>query len=463
MALQTPVRERVTTIGDKGRRFWIYPAPFKGLWLKRRRVAAYLLIAIFFVAPWIKINGSQAILMDLTERKFALMGWVFWPQDTLIFWFVMVGTVLAIFLITALWGRLWCGWACPQTVFLEHVFRRIETWIEGDANARRRLDKSRWTLTKIRKKGLKYFVFLLISSHFANTVLCYFVGTDRVLHMTFQRPGENWGWFVFMGFFNFLFFLDFTWFREQFCLIACPYGRFQSALLDEDSMIVAYDPNRGEPRTGFRKGQDRSKVGDCIDCNRCVAVCPTGIDIRHGLQMECINCTACIDACDAIMDKTNQPKGLIRYTSIADLDGRKRRLVRPRVIAYAALLTVVWSIGAFLLTHQSPLKIQLLRPRGDSFTISDNTSTVSNHFLAKATNQSSETWELVPKVPEGFEIVAAFNPWVIQPQKTTENQIFVRKDASQFNPEGKEKVTVTFYQNGDPVLDAEVTLIGPKQ
>ena len=463
MSTSKPVKERVTTIGEGGSRFWLYPAKFSGAWLNRRRWVAYILIVIFFITPWTKVNGHQTILMDLTERKLSLFGWIFWPQDTLIFWCFLVGTVIAIFLITAWWGRLWCGWACPQTVFLEHVFRRIETWIEGDANQRRRLDKGPLTFTKFRKKALKYFVFLIIASHFANTVLCYFVGTEKVLKMTFQPPSQNWGWFVFMAFFNFLFFLDFTWFREQFCLIACPYGRFQSALLDQHSMIVAYDPNRGEPRQTFRKDQDRSNIGSCIDCNRCVAVCPTGIDIRHGLQMECINCTACIDACDEIMEKTHQPKGLIRYTSIADLEGIARRFLRPRVIAYSLLLVVLWGSGTYLLTHQQPLRIQLLRPRGSSFTLAESESVISNHFHAKATNQSDQTWVLKPSVPEGYEVVTAFSPWTIPPQKTAENQIFIRKTASNFSKEGKETVSVTFYQDKVAVFTNEVTLIGPQK
>lgn len=458
-----PVKEKMTTIGDGGRRFWLYPAKFHGLWLNRRRIVAYLLIIIFFAAPWTKVGGTQTILLDLTTRKFAFFGWIFWPQDTLIFWFFLVGTVIAIFLITALWGRLWCGWACPQTVFLEHVFRRIETYIEGDAAKRRRLDQAPLSWDKIKKKGLKHFIFLLIASHFANTVLCYFVGTDKVLEMTFQSPENNWSWFVFMVFFNLMFFIDFTWFREQFCLIACPYGRLQSALLDEHSIIVAYDPNRGEPRQKFRKNQDRKEVGNCIDCNRCVAVCPTGIDIRHGLQMECINCTGCIDACDDIMAKTKQPKGLIRYTSIADLEGKKRKSLRPRVIAYAALLMLLWGGGTYVLTHQQPLKVQLLRPKGVSFSVTADTGMVSNHFHAKATNQSETIWQLEAKVPPGFELVAAFSPWTIPAQQTANNQLFIRKKADQFNQEGKEKVTVTFYHQGKPLFDTEVTMLGPKK
>ena len=460
--MQKPVKERVTTIGEGGHRFWLYPAKFHGLWLNRRRITAYILILFFFIVPWTEINGHQTVLLDIAERKFAIFGAVFWPQDLLIFWFFLVGTVVAIFLITAQWGRLWCGWACPQTVFLEHVFRRIETWIEGDAAKRRRRDRGPWTFEKVRLKLTKYFLFLIFTSHFANTVLCYFVGTDQVLAMTFSDPRESWGWFTFMAFVNLLFFLDFAWFREQFCLIACPYGRFQSVLLDGDSMIVGYDYNRGEPRGVLRKGQERTE-GDCIDCNRCVAVCPTGIDIRMGLQMECINCTACMDACDEVMEKIDKPKKLIGYTSIASLEGRVRRFLRPRPIVYTALLLVLWTTGSVLLMNKSDVIIRMVRPPGNSFTFNEQAEEVTNHFQAKASNKTAEPITLVPIAPEGYELVAALNPWELPPQETVQNQIFIRKKKDSFSPTGKEQLTVRFYEGDRVASEASVTLMGPTQ
>ncbi len=462
MAKPHPVKERVTTIGEGGHRFWLYPASFSGLWLNRRRIVAYLLVLVYFLVPWTKINGHQTILLDVAERKFAVFGIVFWPQDLLIFWFFLVGSVVVIFLITAQWGRLWCGWACPQTVFLEHVFRRIETWVEGDSQRRQRLDKGPWTAEKIAKKTAKYGLFLIVSSHFANTALCYFVGTDQVLYMTFQDPSTHWSWFTFMAVLNFLFFLNFAWFREQFCLIACPYGRFQSVLLDSDSMIVGYDYTRGEPRSVMRK-HETQVGGDCIDCNRCVAVCPTGIDIRMGLQMECVNCTACMDACDEIMTKIHRPKGLIRYTSIANLEGRLRRFFRPRTIAYTAIFILLWSIGGFLLLNRGEVIIRLVRPRGTSFTLAEDQRVVTNLFQAKASNKTAEPLVLVPKVPAGYELVAALNPWTIPPQETALNQIFVRKNSASFSHSGKERLKIGFYHDNQLVREAEVTLMGPVQ
>ena len=456
-----PVLERVTTIGTGGKRFWMYPAAFHGLWLKRRRLTAYVLIIVFFVVPWTKVGGHQTFLMDLTERKFALFGMVFWPQDTLIFWFFLVGSVLAVFFITAQWGRLWCGWACPQTVFLEHVFRKIESLIEGDAPKRRRLDRGPWTRAKLAKKSLKYLIFLIISSHFANTVLCYFASTDKVMAMTFANPGNHWGWFTFMALFNFLFFMNFAWFREQFCIIACPYGRFQSVLLDRDSLIVGYHRERGEPRGVLRKNSPRVGRGDCIDCGRCVAVCPTGIDIRMGLQMECINCTACMDACDQVMAKIGKPKKLIGYTSQARLEGGKRRFLRFRTLAYSGLTLALWGMGTYLLLNKQPLHIQFLRPSGSSFTLLADTEMVTNHFTARATNASDQTWELVPRVPPGFEVIAAFDPWIIPPQSTAQNQVFIRRKRDAFPHTGKQIVRIKFTHHNTLAFDSPVTLLGP--
>lgn len=464
MSGQAPTRDKMTTIGQGGKRFWLYPAKFSGAWLNRRRLTAVVLIIFFFLLPWLKINGTQVVLLDIAERKFAFFGLVLWPQDFAILWFFAAGSAILILFLTAQWGRLWCGWACPQTVFLEHVFRRIEIMIEGDARQRRKLDAAPMSAAKFGKKALKYLLFIIVSSHFANTVLCYFVGTDQVLQMTFQDPRENWGWFTFMAFFNFMFFVDFAWFREQFCLIACPYGRFQSVLLDSDSMIVGYDYNRGEPRGKMRKNETRT-AGDCIDCNRCVAVCPTGIDIRQGLQMECINCTACMDACDEIMFKVNKPAKLIRYTSIADLEGRLRRFMRPRVLVYLLLATALYGVGTYLFLFNRGLKFQIVRPPGQSFTLSESDAVVSNHFEVKATNRSDQIWTVVVEVEEPLMLTTPLNPWPIPAEETATLPIFVRKQKSQFQTSGKERATVTFRdkEHGEVLYQTEVTLMGPAQ
>ncbi|MCB1042936.1 MAG: cytochrome c oxidase accessory protein CcoG [Acidobacteria bacterium] len=458
MTTTHPVKERVTTIGEGGRRFWLYPAQFRGFWLKRRQWVSVILIALFFVLPWIKINGQQAILLNVADRKFVFFGLVFWPQDLYIFWFFVVAAVVGIFLITAQWGRLWCGWACPQTVFLEHVFRRIERWIEGDATKRKRLDRGPLTWEKIRKKTLKLSIFAAISIHFANTVLCYFAGSDHVVYMTFHAPEANWNWFMFMAFLSFVFFADFAWFREQFCIIACPYGRFQSALLDEHSLIVGYDARRGEPRGKWRKGQVHTS-GDCIDCNRCVAVCPTGIDIRMGLQMECVNCTACIDACDEMMRKVNRPEGLIRYTSVRQLDQKNRKAIRPRSIIYSALLLVLLSCGMWALAHKRSFTIQMLRSVGESMRVQD--AKVINQFQLKIANQTADPLVLSANVPQEFELITPLPQWKVEPQSTSVVPVFIAKPISEFSHTGKEKVQLQFKQDDQVVFENQVTLIGP--
>ena len=457
-----PVRDKMTTIGEGGRRSWLYPATFMGRLLKQRRVVAIFLILFYFILPWTSMNGHQTILLDVAERKFAIFGVVFWPQDLLIFWFFLVGGAILIFLITAWWGRMWCGWACPQTVFLEHVFRRIEIMIEGDAAQRRRLDAAPMSWDKFSKKGLKFTIFLIISSHFANTALCYFVGTQRVLDMTFSSPGDNWSWFGLMAFVNFMFFINFAWFREQFCLIACPYGRFQAVLLDADSLIVGYDHRRGEPRAVLRKNEERD-AGDCIDCGRCVAVCPTGIDIRQGLQMECVNCTACIDACDTIMKRVGKPERLIGYTSLASLEDRKRQIIRPRTVVYSLLFLGLWSVGFFMLGHKSDVNIRMVRPAGNSFTLEGGDAIITNHFQAKASNKSGHTISLKVLAPEGYELVTALDPWVLPPQETLQNQIFIRKKKSDFSPQGREKLVLRFLEGENLISTANITLMGPKQ
>ncbi|MCB1049173.1 MAG: cytochrome c oxidase accessory protein CcoG [Acidobacteria bacterium] len=458
MSSLKPVKERVTTIGDRGKRFWLYPAAFHGDWVKRRRWVAYCLILIFFLLPWTKVGGHQTILLDVAERKFAFFGFTLWPQDTFIFWFFALGSVVSIFFITAQWGRLWCGWACPQTVFLEHIFRRIETWVEGSATHRKKLDEGPWTGEKIRKKLTKWFLFLIVSSHFANTVLCYFVGTDQVLHMTFQPPTQNWPWFTFMLFFNALFFLDFAWFREQFCIIACPYGRFQSVLLDKESMIVGYDTNRGEPRGVLRKNQERTQ-GDCIDCKRCVAVCPTGIDIRMGLQMECINCTACMDACDEIMTKVEKPKGLIRYTSIAELEGRARKFIRPRTVLYGLILGLAFSVGAILFSAKSDVIVRFLRPKGTTFTQTQDK--ITNLFQVKAVNKSAQPVVLTFKTEAGIELVSPHSPWQVDAQQTATSSLFISVSPDLFPGRGTWTVPIQVWSGSKQINEIKISLLGP--
>ena len=328
--LNQPNREAVTTINRDGSHKILHPADVSGKFTHWRRLLALTLIGVYVSLPWIPINGNPAVFLDVLNRRFHLFGLTFAAQDLWLAFFFISGVGFSLFFVTALFGRLWCGWACPQTVFLEHVYRRIERWIEGDATHRRRLDQQAWDFHKLSKRGLKQVIFAFISLIIAHLFLAYFISIPQLYVWMTSNPKEHWGTFVFVFVASGLIYFNFAWFREQLCLVICPYGRLQSALIDDDSIIIGYDEARGEPRgkatiTG---------IGDCIDCTRCVQVCPTGIDIRQGLQIECIGCSNCIDACDAIMTKLNRPQGLIRYDSQNGLAGKKKRILRPRIILY---------------------------------------------------------------------------------------------------------------------------------
>lgn len=326
--------ERLATTDEKGKRVYLYPDDIKQGHYRNLRVKLRAFLVIFFLfLPWIKIQGHQAVLLDIPHRRFAILGLTFWAHDAPIFLFVLGILAFGIFLVTALLGRIWCGWACPQTVFIDGVFRRIERWIEGDSVERRKLDDGPWNENKVFKKILKWFLFLLVSLVITHSFLAYFVGTDELLVMIRRPPLENITSFLVMAASTAVILFDFGWFREQFCVIVCPYGRFQSVLMDDDSWAVMYDEKRGEPRRG-RVPEGKSE-GDCVNCYRCVQVCPTGIDIRRGLQLECIACTACIDACDEVMDRLGKEQGLIRYDTLTQMSGKKVQWLRARTVIYA--------------------------------------------------------------------------------------------------------------------------------
>jgi len=375
-----PSLESMTSINEDGSRRFIHPATARGRFTQWRAVFAVALTVLYVALPWIRINGEPAIFLDVANRQFHYFGLTFLGQDIWIAFFVVSGLGFCLFYITALLGRVWCGWACPQTIFLDFA-RRVERWLEGDALARRQLDRAPWAFGKTVRRGVKHVVFGLFALLLANVLLSYFVSLPRLYAMMRQAPGENWGAFVFVFATAAALWFDFAWFREQFCLVLCPYGRLQSALLDSDSLVVGYDTRRGEPRG--HKGAPGA--GDCIDCNRCVQVCPTGIDIRQGLQMECIGCAACIDACDAVMQKVERPRGLIRYDSRHGFDGKRTRWLRPRILLYTGLAL----LGAAALTAAaSTLKlatVSLTRITGIPYVIENGS--VRNQFFLRILNK----------------------------------------------------------------------------
>lgn len=380
-----PTRESVTTIRPDGSRPFMYPAETRGRYTRARRITAYLLITLYLSLPWITINGYPAVFLDVAERRFHLFGLTLAAQDMWLMFFVISGLGFSLFFITSLFGRVWCGWACPQTVFLEHVYRRIEAWIEGDAVSRRALETAPWTPAKITKRVLKHAVFLLVSAFFTHLFLAYFVSLPEVWSMVRAAPSEHWSTFVFMMAYTGLTYFIFCWFREQVCIVICPYGRIQSVLTDDHTVTVGYDALRGEPRGAKRAVELTPPAGDCVDCLRCVHVCPTGVDIRQGMQLECVGCTACIDACDDVMDRLQRPRGLIRYASQNALVGKPTRWIRARTLLYFVLLVVGAGVAAWALTTVRPANLGVTRMTGAPYII--DTTMVRNQFLVRIVNK----------------------------------------------------------------------------
>lgn len=382
-------RDHIPSITDDGkRRKWMYPRIIKGKLYRYRNILSYILLLLLFSSPFIKINGEQLILLNVLERKFVFFGVIFWPQDFYLFVLALLTLIVFIVMFTAIFGRVWCGWACPQTIFMEMVFRKIENWIEGDHTAQRKLNDSPLTMIKLLKKGAKHFLFLLVSFLISNIFLAYFIGSDTLIKIISEPPAEHISGFISICIFTLVFYFVFSYLRELVCTVICPYGRLQGVLLDNQSMIVAYDYERGEPRGKLVKGTEQN-IGDCIDCNLCVHVCPTGIDIRNGTQLECINCTACIDACDMVMDRINRPQRLIGFKSEDQIKtGAHFRLSR-KMYGYSVVLLVLMSVLSGLLISRSDIETTILRAGGTLYQLRDN-GTVSNLYNAELVNKTSK-------------------------------------------------------------------------
>jgi len=392
MSLKLPSVDEVTTINRDGSRYFLHPADVSGRFTLARRLFALLLIAVYVLLPWIPINGFPAVFLDVEQRSFHLFGLTFAPQDLWLGFFVISGLGFSLFYITSLFGRLWCGWTCPYTVFLEHVYRRVERWIDGDAAARRRLENAPLSSGKIIRRAVKHTLYFGISFVIAHIFLSYFVSLPRLWQMMAQRPGDHLLAFGIVMFLTFALYGAFAWFREQFCIIMCPYGRIQSALTDDNTLVIGYDAQRGEPRG--RAGT--AGAGDCINCLRCVQVCPTGIDIRNGLQLECVGCANCVDACDAVMTRLNRPRGLVRYASMNALAGKPTLWLRPRLYLYTALLAVGLAVLAASLTKLRPFQLTFVRLPGPPYYVDQTKNVVRNQFQIRLINKrmSPQTFQI---------------------------------------------------------------------
>ena len=387
-----PNRDSVTTIAADGSRRLLYPANTHGRFTRARQWSAAGLIVFYLSLPWIKVNGYPAVFLDITERRFHLFGLTLAAQDLWLMFFLITGVGFSLFFITALLGRIWCGWACPHTVFLDHVYRRIERWIDGDAVSRRALAAAPLTAGKFFKRALKHTLYVLVSAVITHLFLAYFVSLPAVWAMVSAAPVEHWSAFGFVAVYTGGLYFNFAWFREQLCIVICPYGRIQSALIDDNSLVIGYDAKRGEPRGKVGP----PNAGACVACNRCVQVCPTGIDIRQGLQMECIGCTACIDACDDVMDRLHRPRGLIRYDSQTAFAGKTTRWLRPRTILYGVLLTVGATVATWALSTVRPANLGVTRITGAPYIVSADF--VRNQFLVRLVNKRNEPARFVLRV-----------------------------------------------------------------
>jgi len=454
-----PENRVLSTLHEDGSRRWMHPRLSRGRFLRARRILAYVLIAVFTVLPYISVSGKPAILLNIAAREFTFFGFTFLPTDTLLLALFLVTLVLGLFLVTALFGRVWCGWMCPQTVYMEFVYRPLERLFDGPPGARHSPGKKKTPL----RTALKYGTYLLISMYLAHTFLAYFVGVDSLAQWVRRSPWEHPTSFLVMLATTGLMLFDFSFFREQTCLVACPYGRFQSVMLDRDSLIVSYDPRRGEPRgKGRRSTAESPPLGDCIDCGLCVDTCPTGIDIRDGLQMECIACTQCIDACEGVMERIGKPRGLIRFSSQARIGGAAGRLLRPRVILYpAAMLVLLAAFGAVLGGKQSA-DVTLLRGLGLPFS-ELKPGEITNQIRVKIKNRSGADAEYRIELPDGPKAAlrAPVNPIPVASGESRTEPIFVTYPAAAFQ-HGQCEIRLRVSDGKDFSREPTYRLLGPQ-
>jgi len=461
-------RDHLTTADKEGRRRWIYAKKPKGNWTRRRTWLSWLLIGLMFAGPFIKINGNPLLLMDVVEGRFSILGQLFWPQDMVIFAVAMLIFITGIIIFTTAFGRLWCGWTCPQTVMMEMVFRQLEYLIEGDAVEQKKLAAAPWTARKLAKKVFKQTVFFALSFIVGNTLLAYLIGVDQLYQIITDDPRRHVTGLAFMILFTLVFYAIFARFREQACTFICPYGRLQSTMLDENSLIVAYDYKRGEKRGRLVREQPREAraaagQGDCVDCNQCVVVCPTGIDIRNGVQMECVHCTACIDACDAVMDKVGSPRGLIRYASLNSIEQGEPFRITPRMKLYAVVLAGLIALFLALLFTRPAVEAILLRAPGALFVQTD-AGQIENLYTLKLVNKTMRDLPVELKlenVPGELRVMGDKNI-VVPAGRLAQTSVIVGLEATNLTG-ATTRLRVGIYTGGKRVQTVKTVFVGPRK
>ena len=456
-SLDQTFRDAVSTISKEGNRNYVNPQKPGGKLYNLRSYFSYFYLSLFFTLPFIKVEGEPVFLFNVLERKFIFFSKIFWPQDFFIFAIGLLTFIVFVILFTVAFGRIFCGWACPQTIFMEMVFRKIEYFIDGDANQQKKLKAMPWNTEKVAKRVTKIFVFFSLSFLIANFFLGYIIGIDEVGVLIKEGIFVHFGTFSALVIFTLVFFFVYYWFREQACIIVCPYGRLQGVLLDRNSILVAYDYVRGEPRG--KLSETATEKGDCVNCHACVRVCPTGIDIRNGTQLECVNCTACIDACDEIMDHVNKPKGLIRYASENGIASKQKMTYSWRLKMYTIVLTLLLSFLAILLITRADIAARILRTPGQTYQLLENNK-ISNLYNIKLVNKTRKNIHLDIKLENIEGEIKQVSPVDVPKESYFQTSFFITLKNEQLKAR-KTKIKIGLYENGHKVDVLTAVFLGP--
>jgi cytochrome c oxidase accessory protein FixG len=458
-------RDTISLVDKKsGEREWVYPKKPKGSLYTGRTWFSIGLMVLMFSGPFLRINHHPVLLLNIIARKFIIFGIPFWPQDLPLFALLMITFVVFIIVFTVLFGRLWCGWACPQTIFMEMLFRKLEYFLEGDFRNQEKLDEGPWNFNKVWRKTLKHVLFFILSFAIANTFLAYLIGTDELGKLVTEGPAEHFGQFFTLIIFTVVFYVVYAKFREIVCIVICPYGRLQGLMLDKNSIVVAYDFKRGEPRGLRRKAIDQNHLGDCVDCKRCVQVCPTGIDIRNGTQLECINCTACIDECNDVMTRIGKPEGLIRYASQEQIAEGHAKRITFRSGAYVAILTILLGVLTYFMLTRKEVDFSVLRTPGMTYQTQDSTH-VSNMYNFEVINKTFKNQLVEVKVvsPEGAVlkmIDRTINQVALYEDDIIKGSFFIIRDQATIK-KNNTPIQIQLYCNNKLMTEIKTNFVGP--